>query len=189
MKKYFTAVLLISLVCSLPAFAQFKMPLKNTINQLRLVRAVERVKQGVYLPGGQVRPVPPGLVEGNRIPLTAATVSVGLGAEHPMLNHLASYRKEKLKQLSPYVSFSNKLNEETVNRWVKNGQAFYKTQAALARDVDTFFDGNGAMRIAPDGHTVKIYPLPVDGILYRRCTCCRWSVEVRRPARVHHAGL
>ncbi|MBO5911394.1 MAG: hypothetical protein J6Q05_04295, partial [Elusimicrobiaceae bacterium] len=47
------------------------------------------------------------------------------------------------------------------------GKAFYETQAQLARDLDTFYQGQAEVYVGPDGREVKLYALPVDGILYQ----------------------
>lgn len=47
------------------------------------------------------------------------------------------------------------------------GKAFYENQSELARDLDRFYEGKSEEKIGPDGHVVKFYPLPVDGILYK----------------------
>ncbi len=46
------------------------------------------------------------------------------------------------------------------------GQAFYEDQSALARDLNTYYDGSG-IAVNVGGRLAKLYALPVDGILYK----------------------
>ena len=43
----------------------------------------------------------------------------------------------------------------------------YRDQTALARDLDSFYNGQADIYVGPDGRQVKLYLLPVDGILYK----------------------
>lgn len=47
------------------------------------------------------------------------------------------------------------------------GKAFYEDASELARDLDRSYQGNAEIRVGPDGREVKLYALPVDGILYK----------------------
>ena len=47
------------------------------------------------------------------------------------------------------------------------GKAYYTSQTELAQNLNTFYRGQGVVRRGPDGRNVKLYSLPVDGILYK----------------------
>lgn len=47
------------------------------------------------------------------------------------------------------------------------GKAFYEDQSELAQNLNTYYKGQGVVRRGPDGRDVKLYSLPVDGILYK----------------------
>lgn len=47
------------------------------------------------------------------------------------------------------------------------GKAYYSSQSELAQNLNTFYQGRGVVRQGPDGRNVKLYSLPVDGILYK----------------------
>ncbi len=166
-KTIASSLLAVLLLPAAPAFAQFKTPIKATVNQLRLTRAVANVDRGVSRLGGHAWRVPAGLITGNRVPLTAATTNVRPDIDSPAFRNLLTYRDNALKKLLFYGGRKENLNAWIVTHWdMAHGKAFYNDQTALAKDLDAFYKGAGTVRIAPDGHTVKIYALPVDGILY-----------------------
>ncbi len=47
------------------------------------------------------------------------------------------------------------------------GKAFYDDQSVLARDLDTYYAGEGASVIAPGAKAAKLYALPANNILYK----------------------
>lgn len=48
------------------------------------------------------------------------------------------------------------------------GKAFYEEESQLARDLNTFYQGKGVVVRSPiNGHRIKLYALPVEGILYK----------------------
>lgn len=47
------------------------------------------------------------------------------------------------------------------------GKAYYTSQTELAQNLNTFYKGQGVVKQGPDGRNVKLYALPVDGILYK----------------------
>ena len=46
-------------------------------------------------------------------------------------------------------------------------RAFYTSSTKLAQDLDAFYEGDTNILVSPEGHEVKLYMLPADGILYQ----------------------
>lgn len=136
------------------AHAQFKNPAKATRN----FRNLERIVQNAATrPSGTAAlhvHIPAGIIAGNATVLTATKTP------------------QTTTPVSASLEFRQKMrtipSRPLPQTWISaGGLGFYDNQARLARDVDHFYGGSGVTRKSPDGKTVKLYMLPVEGILYK----------------------
>ena len=175
MKKIAVSSLVIVLVVSgTHVFAQFKnlsqtaknLTDKVAVNQANLERVISRAAQPARL-GYPVVQVPAGVVTGNAVGVS------WVKAPQAVTPVTQSYLKHLKQILIPnYTPKSNleKAAKTATHEWMgqTNHQgAFYTDQSQLARDLDAFYEGNAEVYVGPDGRKVKLYALPVDGILYR----------------------
>ena len=116
--------------------------------------------------------------------LTRATLPPTLGrlvvTELPLgiaPNAVGLQRVKMPKVVTPvnysYVQYVRKIGLDQVksipHRWVgpKGEHVLYDSQSQLARDLDAFYKGDTDIYVSSDGRKVKLYALPVDGILYK----------------------
>lgn len=170
MKNYFLSVLLISLVGSLPAFAQFKSPSLKAVNTKRLQRSLAQVQLGKTLGTVPAR-VPKSVLPGKTVYLTPVAIPRTVTpANQAFLENLNNVFAQ-IKHLGYSKAQVSKLMAEL---WVSptrhsphNGKGFYDDQNELARALHSYYHGLGTLYISPAGRQVKLYALPADGILYQ----------------------
>lgn len=136
------------------AHAQFKNPAKAARNLRNLERIVQNAASR---PSGtttlHVR-IPSGIIAGNTTVLTPTKI--------PQTTSPVSASLEFRQKMSTLPT------RPLPQTWISaGGLGFYDNQARLARDIDHFYNGSGVTRKSPDGKTVKLYMLPVEGILYK----------------------
>ena len=82
-----------------------------------------------------------------------------------------SVQLDELFRENPSLAYSvpQTLSILLVHEWASQtgNRQFYKTQSALAQDLDAFYGGNVPVLVGPDGRKVKLYALPVNGIWYK----------------------
>lgn len=165
MKKYLLISLLVSLA-ALPSAAQFaKYPLKAAANMRNLERIPLLVKRAVASPrvGASVVAVPKGLVSGNKVLLTPSALP---WRKTPADESLVRYQKALREAHSS--SFDRRAMPTLEQAWLASGgKAFYTDQISLARDLEKFYGGKSTILRSPEGKMVRIYALPVEGILYK----------------------
>lgn len=161
---------MISVLVPSAAFAQFaKSPLHAARNRANLERAL---KKATLAPRTSLTvTVSPTLVPGGRVQLTPVHL--------PKITTPAN--DTYVRMVRPLVGWFRDigLSKPEVERVVatswKNipgefapgAKAFYQDQSTLARDLDRFYSGQGSVFIGPGGKKVKLYVLPVNGILYQ----------------------
>ena len=171
MKK--TAILLLVLCLSgTSAFAQFgKNLVKAGVNARNLERIVAKAGQHSTI-GRAVVSVPTKVVSSGYVVLTVRAIPTEITPANASFASL-------VHKIGDGSFASGKLLEERAG-WVANewgnvgphgapskGKGFYEDQTALAKDLDNFYHGQAEVMIGPDGREVKLYTLPVDGILYQ----------------------
>lgn len=165
MKKYLLISLLVGLT-ALPSAAQFaKHSLKAAANMKNLERIPLLVERAAARPrvGASIVAVPKGLVNGNKVLLTPSALP---WRKTPAGESLALYQKT-LQETHPTA-----LDKQTMptleQAWLEaGGKAFYTDQTTLARALENFYGGKSTIMRSPEGKMVRIYALPVDGILYK----------------------
>ncbi|MBR2081489.1 MAG: hypothetical protein IJ876_00505 [Elusimicrobiaceae bacterium] len=173
MKKVLVGSLLIVLVLSaMPAFAQFKTPVKAAKNLANLDRVVTRATRPSVLGRPVVTNLPQGVVRGNSIGLlrvkmpTAVTPATQSYVQ--ALNSIYANTSKTVTYPTP-ASWAPWMAHE----WLDKYPALYEDQSQLARDLDAFYkkfetdEYKVARYIGPDGREVNLYTLPADGILYK----------------------
>ena len=146
------------------AFAQFKTKAQAAKNLANLDRVVARATKGVVIGRPVVTDLPPGLVRGNAIGLLRVKMPKAIT---PVNKSYVTFLNNKFQELSTFPT-PESLAGITANEWAPNSQrVFYQDQAELARDLNKFYDGKADVLISPEGRKVKLYALPVDGILYK----------------------
>ena len=160
MKKVGTSMLLTLMTFSATgAFAQTKLSPWSAKNVAQLNRVISRATAPA-LGRPVVTHLPAGMVPGNAVGL--------LSIPMPRIVTPASIS---------YIQYVRKLGTDRVNliahNWIgpKGEHVLYHDQNQLARDVHTFYKGESDTYIGPDGRAVKLYMLPVDGILYKLEGC------------------
>ena len=140
-------------------FAQFKNAVTAGANAKKLERAflnLSALKDNVPVKSLAVS-VPQGIVPANQALLSRVNVQSSKVLNGPVSVSLARYVVN--------MPFGQ---DSLPQAWLKaGGKAFYKDQSALARDLNTLYKGNTQTRVNPTGRKVKLYMLPVDGILYK----------------------
>ena len=154
-KRVISSLVAVLLLCTVPAFAQFRNMAEGAKNLANLDIALTRATQRAVIG----RPVV------NHLPLGIAPNAVGL------------LRVKMPKVVTPvnhsYVQYVNRVGVENLklipHDWVgpKGEHVLYDNQTQLARDLDAFYNGEADIYVGPDGHSVKLYALPVDGLLYK----------------------
>ncbi len=162
MKKTVIGILFIaSILSATNAFAQFKNPVKTVKNLMNLERVVSRAAKHP-MDSRQIIKVPAGIIENNKVALTT-----------PVLNRAARYTPV-MASLVKYINSLAAVRAKTIDGysflpsfWVmKGGQALYRDQASLTDDLKKFYEDVDSY-VSADGREVKLYALPVDGILYK----------------------
>ncbi len=152
------AVILLASPC---AFAQFNNPAKMARNWTNLQRVVARTTQ-IQPVTTVISWVPSRFVKGGKIGLSPLPLPQQLT---PVTRSILTKVKGPVE-----VKHMHRLANQFV-LWAYGehgyGKAFYDDQTQLARDLHNFYDAQPDTFIGPDGHEVKLYALPVDGILYK----------------------
>lgn len=158
MKKAVTCCLAV-LVCT-PAFAQFKNPVKATKNLSNLERSVTLAQQ--VSPSHITSWVPSYFVPSQKVSLQTVPVPVKrTPVTASLLNRVGHFPEPVHMRALGSKFIMGGFGEHGY------GKAFYEDQTELARDLHAFYEGKADTLIGPDGHKVKLYALPVDGILYK----------------------
>ena len=173
-KSVIGSMLVVLLLSSVSAFAQFKNPAKAAKNLANLDRVVARATKqpnlsarvltykspvSAKLPLGVVTPGNAGLVRA-QLPKTITPVnkSYFTFARDWYNSHNWESDYQTLENASK--SLENLIKKSFPN-------ASYTQQEQLAKDLDVFYKGQAKVYIGPDGRQVKLYALPADGILYK----------------------
>ncbi len=152
------------LVPGASAFAQFKNSAQAAKNLANLDRVVARAAKGVVIGRPVVTNLPSGLVRGNAIGLLRVKMPKTIT---PVNKSYVTFLNNKFNELSTFPT-PESLAGITANEWANNPKrTFYQDQTQLARDLNEWYQGKADIRIGPDGREVKLYALPVDGILYK----------------------
>ena len=161
MNKMNWCCIFILLLCATDGFAQFRSAPKAARNLARLDRIVEQAVAPQVSDRVIVR-VPHGMISGNKTVLTAAKLPQQVTAVNASLHYY--HAQQPKPSTKAVVAWKNLPMQEG---WLASGgQAFYDNQARLARDLNTFYGGSGSS-VEFGGKTVKLYALPVEGILYK----------------------
>lgn len=165
-KPVLGSMLVVLLLSSVPAFAQFKNPVKAAKNLANLDRVVARAAKTPAIGRPVVTNLPPGLVRGNAIGLLRVKMPKTVT---PVNKSYVTFLQNSVAGEGRFANGTVKDYAEIVaTEWVFTPQhVFYEDQAQLARDLDEWYHGKADIRISPDGREVKLYALPVDGIVYK----------------------
>ena len=169
MKKIPQLVLLFAVVLSSTnAFAQFgKNAAKAAKNLASLETMAHRASRQAVMGRPVVTGLPPGIVAGNAVGLLRVPMPRTVT---PVTQSYIDYLQNTFHFQGPLTAYptAESLADIVANEWVKGGKrVLYDDQSALARDLDAFYKGQAKVHIGPDGREVKLYTLPVDGILYK----------------------
>ncbi len=148
-------------VASTPMFAQFKEVAKQVKNMIRLEQSVQRAVWHRFNGKMIIRAwVPEYFVAGQEIGLTGAIYPFQITAA----NVSFAYKVDNTPKLTAFEVGTQFIlgGEDTL----PVGKAFYEDQNELAQDLNRFYEGQGVVRMEGK-RTVKLYSLPVDGILYK----------------------
>lgn len=150
------------------AFAQFKQLTKTAQNMKNLEAAVTR---RIVEPAWQVQ-VPTRFVPGGQVRLSPVSFPYRITPVTVVfMDKILANNHKPLTNIEVLSKVGNRLAREEGMRFVLGehavGKAFYEDQSELARDLDQFYEGKADEWVGPDGHVVKFYALPVDGILYK----------------------
>lgn len=150
-----------------PASAQF---LKESERAFRNLRNIDNLITRAGAAAGRASTeslrvsIPDGILKGNYTVLTAAQ----LPAQITPANASLAYQYANMSKSDA----RNRLQDDLLNyplqeAWLlSGGQGFYQNQSQLAHALDFFYDGRGVTRKF-GRKTVKLYTLPVEGILYK----------------------
>lgn len=161
-------LLFVLLVPGTQAFAQFKNPALIEKNLANIDIIIERATKGATLGRPVITELPPDIVNGKAVGLLRVKLPKQVT---PVSESYTRFLDAAYKAVSP--SYAYPTRESMVNiagaSWVgKNGErAFYTDQNQLARDLDNYYKETTQVRIGPDGREVKLFMLPVDGIVYK----------------------
>lgn len=166
MKKSILICLIVLLAGGTNIFAQFvKGSAEAAKNLENLDRVITRASKGAVL-GRPVVTIPAGVVAGNTVGLLRVTMPKVVTPVTQ--SYIKLLNTNFVPGLSAYPT-PESVADALAHEWVgKNGErVFYENQAALAKDLDAFYKGDAKVFVGVDGHKVKLYTLPVDGILYK----------------------
>ncbi len=158
-QKIVVSLLAVLLMPGASAFAQFKNPVKAAKNFTNLSRVVLNKAQRPYTMESWV---PARFVATQKIELNSLQTPKRITPVTASLVAKAGYKATRQDMHDLGMKFIVGQHGETAS-----GKAFYEDQSQLARDLDAFYKGNADTFISPDGRNVKLYALPVDGILYK----------------------
>ncbi len=164
-KPVLESVLAVLLVSSMPAFAQFKNPVKAAKNLANLDRVVARAAKKSYK-----RQIPTNLPSGVLIAGNAGLVRAQLPKTITPVNKSYFtfvrdwYNSHNWESDYQTLENASKLLKNLIKKSFQNS---YTQQEQLAKDLDEFYKGDADIYKGPDGRQVKLYALPVDGILYK----------------------
>lgn len=156
MKRIFTSLVVAVLALSATnGFAQLVGAAKSAKNIANLNKAIERAVTPAF-----GRPVltglPAGMVPGNSIGLVSVKMPKTVTpVTHSYVQYLRTLGAKRPVDLIPHT-------------WMgpKGEHVLYTDQNELARDLNKFYQGQADVYQSPGGHPVKLYALPVDGLLY-----------------------
>ena len=174
-KPVLGSMLVVLLLSSVPAFAQFKNPVKAAKNLANLDRVVARVTTKSPILSARAlaykSPVSAKLPLGVVIPENAGLVRAQLPKNITPVNKSYFtfvrdwYNSHNWESDYQTLENASKSLENLIKKSFPN--ASYTQQEQLAKDLDAFYKGQAKVYIGPDGRQVKLYALPVDGILYK----------------------
>ena len=158
------------LLPGVPAFAQFKDPVKAAINLANLDRVVARASVGSCLDYPVIiAKLPPKIVPGNAIGLQRVKMPQTITPVNQSYIALLNTFHKRYNAASSFVT-PTMLAPWAAKEWIGDQESthvFYTDQITLARDLDAFYKGNAPLWVDSSGRRAKLYMLPVDGILYQ----------------------
>lgn len=158
---YIVGLLAVLMVPGTSAFAQFRQLAKRAANFQKLETSVKRAALN-QVKGKPVISawVPKTFVAGEQVGLTG----VALPSQVNIATVSFFYKNSEFPHLSaPEVGAQFLVGSHGMP---PAGKAFYEDQSELAQHLDTFYEGRGVTS-SVGNRTVKLYSLPVDGILYK----------------------
>ena len=171
MKKYTLILSVLSFLLPAPAFAQFKNPARAAANLTRLERNIAQVTHAKTSPKDIAVRVPKKVIPGGYTVLSARPVPL---KQTPANYSFVQNVQHILSQIKGSGFHKHEISRMIADLWARStpglaagGSAFYDNQTTLAQDLHAFYAGHGPLYRAPGGHAVKMYSLPVDGILYQ----------------------
>lgn len=157
-KIILSSLLAVLLVPANQVFAQ-KNPLKSVKTLANLERAVTQPRLFNHVIKVQV---PSSVVKSGRIPLFPADIPRRLTPVNASLAARAGAEASVVRMYVMGLEFVMSKQSE-----LGYGKAFYTDADELAQDLNVFYKGKADTYTDSAGHTVKLYALPVDGILYQ----------------------
>ena len=175
MQKYIvTSLFILSMMIPSAAFAQFgKGSSRALLNTKRLEHAVRKAAAAPKIPRymGIKVPVSNTLVTGGQIvlfPVISPTSQTPANYSFvKTMVPLEQWFKEIDVERSEIARMIAISWQRTPGEFPPGAKAFYQDQSVLARDLHQFYSGKGPLYRAPNGRQVKLYALPVNGILYQ----------------------
>lgn len=146
------------------AFAHFKgaaLSAKNLANLERVIADASRAQTKAIIVN-----VPKDVVKSGKIALTRAKIPNNFT---PVTASLINFSNRPIFQPKVWGKEHAVLdrNNQIVGKEILVGRGFYWSSTSLARDLNTFYGGKGTVWVSRRGDKVKIYALPVNGILYQ----------------------
>ncbi len=149
------------------AFAQFKTEAQAAKNLANLDIVIKRATHLATIGRPVVTNFPQGLVRGNAVGLLRVKAPKVIT---PVTKSYAALLNNSVAGKGIFANYKIVENpaKSVANEWVSHpSRVFYEDQTKLARDLNKFYDGKADVLIGPEGRKVKLYALPVDGILYK----------------------
>ncbi len=166
-KLVVSSLLAVLLVPTTQAFAQFINPAMTARNLANLERVIARAAKPSSI-GRPVVTLPPNVVAGNKVGVLRVNPPTTIT---PVTKSYATFLRRNFEVLGPSAAYPTMKSVASImaSKWAKKGDhVFYTDQTKLAQDLDAFYNGNADIRLDPvTGHEVKLYALPVEGILYK----------------------
>ena len=102
----------------------------------------------------------------------AVTIPSQANAVNASLLYMAQEANQQAIRQHKAISKTKAVADYTLQRWqdVTRQAAypgFYENQAALAQDINAFYKGSGVAVQGANGQLLKLYELPVDGLVYQ----------------------
>ena len=175
MHKYiFTSLFILSMMIPSAAFAQFaKGSPRALLNAKRLERAMRKATATPKIPRyiGIKVPVSNTLVTWGQVvvfPIISPTIKTPANYSFvKTIEPLEQWFKEIDVERSEIAKMIAISWQRTPGEFEQGAKVFYRDQSVLARDLHQFYSGKGPLYRAPNGRRVKLYALPVNGILYQ----------------------